>query len=742
MKKKDKATAALLAVFPTNESLATFAADSNNASSLQSFMDYASRNELIEKADLKSMDAFIARNARSSDDCMPPSGLTFGELLEKKDELLNFSLSVRSLTDRINTLMDQNGIELPRVSNPMLTRLKMKPADTPYKQHTLRSLAFWIGHERAGLGPVWNFETLRKLCPQHKPVEQYRDGVRIGFALFSRGDIIDHSVVNWLKKAISQYIEHSFGETLHGHWGKVRSHDLTSLYVDIPKEAIAGDPAAYRSCLKNAVSLTHQVAIRWGLSKYCSHNRFLSIGIVAGEFATLDNYLIPILNTKLSGDPIIRVSDYVRQCLLISDIRVILCRQPSEASLFNGEALRIWWITAFWSFLYFDFVPDLLEDRILKNNPSTEETLPQLLWFPEEPDINPLERDEANAIATFFKFPQNSLLGIEIAKTLYYRRRFQEAVEILRIVLSIDPTDPTARTLRMALFRELALEASPYSASENFFRQAEHEALYILEECRAKSEDFYCEYAAVFSAKAALALRRLRQKNWEPDENPDLAAIKKIIRDSLDTANYFFEKAMTVSSTAIRSSYSLNTTAVMKAILESDETLFTAPDKPLDSKPAVVARPSADRLRQIRLTKEDLPKQHQHDLIENIFVKRFRIHDESISLRSFRPNVHFCHAVALWDFSLVRTVAIAKRVLKTLEQALDLAAMAAKDNVCVYASTRGHVEILPAEDFMQHMSRALDMVRAFAGEDIMKRDDREILTYPTDLSSCLMTLNF
>ena len=32
----------------------------------------------------------------------------------------------------------------------------------------------------------------------------------------------------------------------------------------------------------------------------------------------------------------------------------------------------------------------------------------------------------------FLKYPHNSLLGVEIAKTLYYRRRFWEAIEILR----------------------------------------------------------------------------------------------------------------------------------------------------------------------------------------------------------------------------------------------------------------------------------------------------------------------
>ena len=57
------------------------------------------------------------------------------------------------------------------------------------------------------------------------------------------------------------------------------------LYVDFPKEEEAGDPASYRQCLRSAVSLAHQIAVRWALSKYCTKNRFLSIGIAAGEYA-------------------------------------------------------------------------------------------------------------------------------------------------------------------------------------------------------------------------------------------------------------------------------------------------------------------------------------------------------------------------------------------------------------------------------------------------------------------------
>ncbi|MCJ7833206.1 MAG: hypothetical protein MUQ20_02325, partial [Deltaproteobacteria bacterium] len=483
MKKKDKILSALLAVFPNIETFSQFSENRDNNKALQSFIAFAARNDLIKTEKGKSLEIFIRQHARSPQDCTPPNRLDFEELLEKKEELLKLNLSGRALTDRVNALIAENRIELPRVSNSMLTRLKKEPAATPYKQNVLRSLAFWLGHERGDLGPLWNFETLLKLCGRSKPSEHYREGVRIGFALYGRGDVIDHDIVGWLKKALKNYIEQSVGYFLYGRWGRIRSHDITTLYVDFPKEEEAGDPVSYRQCLRSAVSLAHQIAIRWALSKYCTKNRFLSIGIAAGEYSNLDNYLLPVLNAKLPGDPVIRVTDFARQCLLINDIRAILCERPTEITLFNGEALTIWWVTALWNTLYFDFVPDLLEDRILQNNPASQETLTRLLWSPPENRPKPDETNEPNAVTTFLKYPHNSLLGVEIAKTLYYRRRFWEAIEILRVVLSIDPTHLIARTLRMVIFRNLALNAPSYAVAEGLFRQAEQEALYIQEHC-------------------------------------------------------------------------------------------------------------------------------------------------------------------------------------------------------------------------------------------------------------------
>ncbi len=743
MNKKDKAASALLAVFPTPAIFLAFSEDVENTGALKTMLDYGKREGIIAASNAQDMENFVRRHARSLENCAPPRHLSFEKLLEEKDDLLKLNMSIRALTDRINTLLTENKINLPRVSNSMLTRLKKEQADTDYKQNVLRSLAFWLGHERADLGPKWNFETLQKLCRASESKEQtYHEGVRIGVALYSRGEVIDHEIVGWLKKTLKQYIEKSLGHFIYGRWGKVRSHDITTLYVDFPKEDKAGDPAAYRLCLRSAISLAHQISIRWALSKYCTKNRFLAIGIAAGEYTTVDNYLLPILNAKLPGDPVIRVTDHIRQCLLINDIRAILHGRPHETTLFNGEALTIWWVVGFWSTLYFDFIPELLEDPILKNNPVARETLISLLYFPQKEADRAVENSRPNAVTTFFKFPHNALLGIEIAKTLYYRRRFREALEILRIVLSINPTDITARTLRMVLTRNLALDAPSYAISEDLLHQIEQEALYVEEDSPMKSEDYYCECAVVYMVKAMQTLRYARLGGGSYDGLHDLTGTKRAVFTALEMAETLFKRAVAIAPIPIRSFYLLNSIKVLVAVLQNDDNLFIDPQSPLTGKRKIVLQPSLNIHWQMDYARENPSPALPYDFMERLMVTRGSIHDDSVSLEAYRPTTYFCHAVSIWDFLPVRTVAVARRALKMLHDAREIARSMAKDDIYIYSFTRTYGEMMPVEEFLLHMDQSIKMIEERTGNDLYARLDDEIIEDTDNPAPLLMTLNF
>ncbi len=130
MKKESNSLSALLAVFPTVETFTEFYENIDNKKAVESFVSFAFRNDLIKKEDGKSLQALVRQHSRPKTDLTPPNHLNFEDLLEKKEEILKMNLSGRALTDRVNALIKEHRIELPKVSNSMLTRLKKEPADT------------------------------------------------------------------------------------------------------------------------------------------------------------------------------------------------------------------------------------------------------------------------------------------------------------------------------------------------------------------------------------------------------------------------------------------------------------------------------------------------------------------------------------------------------------------------------------------------------------------------------------
>ncbi|MBI9075051.1 MAG: hypothetical protein JEZ02_06530 [Desulfatibacillum sp.] len=734
---------ALMAVFPTPGSFHQFAGNSENTKALASFTSFAAQNGILETDEVSSFEKFVAGNARPKEACKPPYQMNFGDFFDQKETLLELNISVRALTDRINALLDLYGIDLPRVGNSMLSRLKKEKADTTHKQNVLRSLAFWLGHDRGHLGPQWNYETLMELCRGGRQQVDHKEGVRIGFALYSRGDVIDHETVGWLKGELKGYIQQSIGRFVYGKWGKVRSHDITTLYVDLPKEEQVSNPASYRQCLRSALSLAHQIAIRWALSKYYSQNRFLSIGVAAGNFDSLDNYLLPILNAKLPGDPAIRLTDYARQCALINDIRALLCPGPAEITLFNDEALTIWWVVGVWSTLYFDFIPDLLKDKTLQNDPAST-TLFFTTLYPSVVSAQDVDGgDQPNALSTFLRFPHNSLLGLEIAKTLYYRRRFWDANEILRIILSLNPTHLNARTLRMVLLRNLALDAPSYAIAEGMFEQAHLEAAFILENCAFLSEDFYCEHAVLFLAQAMTTLRYLRKGNGAIEGEANADHHKRKIFAGLEKADSAFMNGMTVSPTGVRANYLLNSVKVIKSVLKNDDRIFSDPNRPVDGPPSTVRKPIYDLQWQLGYLREDLPQTRPYELMENVFKLYTEVHDDSISLQAYRPTTYYCTAVVWWDLFPERTVACARRTIRLLEGAADLAREMDKKDVCIYAFTRTYGEMIPAQEFVRHIEKMLRVVHAYVGADLSARKSTEVIEPPDGKPmNLLMTLNF
>jgi len=720
---KERVKSGLMAVFPTFETYRNFIEDDKG--DLEPFLRIARDNGIIGEEDgVKAFEAFIKANSRRPGECTPPAGLKLSELLEDKEKIIKSS--VRSLTDWINKLIKKfalnNMMPAGKVSNVMFTRLAREPANTIVKRNTLRLLSFWFGYNRPHLDPSWNYETLFKLCPREHKLER-NEGVRIGFSLHSRGDVIEDKTVRWLRKELQNCTK--FLELFQCK--KIKSYSITSLYLDLPKEGTVQEalthPRSFSRCVRDAISIAHQLSIRWALCPLSSPRRILTIGIAAGEFSNLDIYIQSILNVNLPGNSLIRVTDYARLCVLANDIRATFCSRPKEIEMPNGEALAVWWITRFWSTIYWDFVPVLLNDRLLQTFSRFNRESVKLFWLPEGQEKITDNEKGPNAITTFLRSPQDSFLGLEIAKTLFYRRNFFEANEILRLILSTEPSNLTARTLRISIFWNLGLDDSlPYSVSETYFKRAYEEAAFIEEICMAKDEDYYCEYGL---AKLGQALRILRliKKNRGKYEEDDIKLAKEDVYELLNDSVDIFEKGITISPTGNRSNFFSMCVRSLYRMLKKDEDFFKEPDKRILDTHHICKKTAQEFFLAAGLLRKDYPEDMQHYILEKRLANAVKAYDNSVLLRANRPNLKYVAASMLWDFSPMITVGMAEKVIEWLKAASEMAKRLEEDNICIYSVTRCHGDILPAETFVKHMERAIVEIENRAGrlEDLEGR---------------------
>lgn len=237
-------------------------------------------------------------------------------------------------------------------------------------------------------------------------------------------------------------------------------------------------------------------------------------------------------------------------------------------------------------------------------------------------------------------------------------------------------------------------------------------------------------------------LRYARQGKGSFDGRHDLGQSKKVVFTALETAEMLFKRALAVSPLPIRSYYLLNTIKVLTAVLTGDDNLFIDPHSLLTGKQAIISQSSRDLHWQSDYAREDQSSALPYDFMERLMVVRGIIHDDSVSLEAYRPTTYFCHAVSIWDFLPVRTVAVAKRTLKMLSDAREIARSMTKDDIYIYSFTRTYGEMMPVDEFVRHMDKSIKMIKERAGKDLYARMDGEIISDRVDPSPLLMTLNF
>lgn len=293
--------------------------------------------------------------------------------------------------------------------------------NTPKKRALVRILAFKLGQKYPELN--WHYDLL--LQPQENPeniVELPAEtaGVTITFHLQEQGDIIVPSDVTWLKNELIAYIEYLRLEN-HIHKRIMETVGATTFNLRTPKKpGPVEEPRLYREAIRNVMAIAHQMAPRWLLSASGSPRKKLIIIIHTGVMPEANATIQRILDIRLSAEPGIYLTDFAHLCALNASLKVSFelyaKNNNHQATGYSGD---LWSVSDFLSYSYYDYIPCLLEERMLPRSVSepSYESFKRELHFPEFSG-----QCSFGAITAMHRFPQSALLLTEIAKALHARR--------------------------------------------------------------------------------------------------------------------------------------------------------------------------------------------------------------------------------------------------------------------------------------------------------------------------------
>jgi len=563
-----------------------------------------------------------------------------------------------------------------------------------------------------------------------------KEGCRVALGLFSRGDFIDNDIIKWLAESIKEY-KKDFDQF---SVGTLHSYNVTTLYIDFYKKNDENNqfyhPIIFGKCINKAISLSYKLMISWLLSKYNTSKLFLFIGISAGIFSDLDFYshIQGILSEDIPNDPVIRMTDFTRQCVVMNDIRVLTCQIPKEKLIASGEIIKVWWLDGLWNTLYWDFIPKMIEDSVLLS----DEKLKNILWVSRNQISQ--KKNEDNAIITFLKSNHNTLLGLEIAKTLFYRRKFIEASEIVRIILSREPKNIIARTLNISILWNKGVTSDTYSKSELYFKSIEKESEYIEEYCDNKDEDNYCEYGFGILGHATTIIRFIKKGSLSFNKEKD-----KIL-ELLNKAESIFEKAKILSPTGSRSIFLLLYTRSLKSLIINDDNF---PCDSFNSKSYLQKNHKTfdtvinEMFSVIGWLHPNLKDPKEKLLFyEDRVYQAVKLHDDSTFLRTYTPGVLFCYSALIWDFNPFITKQTFNTVMKWLERAKKTAKELKDENLCIYSATKFNGENMTVETFLNHINKCISELTKVVDEIGLPENEYEIIDNISFKGIKLCLLNF
>jgi hypothetical protein len=478
--------------------------------------------------------------------------------------------------------------------------------------------------------------------------------------------------------------------------------------------------------------------MQWTLSPHQKSRRLLSIAIDAGTFSKeMDSHLDTIIRTKIQDDPVIRLTDFARQCALANDLKITLCPTPLKIELTTKEIVNIWWLDGFFSMIYEDFIPDMLSESNLPHSITELQRL--LVWYHKPAESFP-RKENTNAILSFFQNAQNSFFGLEIAKVLFYRKQYFESNEALRIILSLNPKNLVARTLRIMIFWNLGLEESSYDAAKIHFERSEEEARFAENTISEKTEEFYCEWAVGIIAHACSLARRLHAGESELDCGKD--KIQKLLR----SAEKKLLRGITISPTGYRSIFWFVFNTVLSNLLKNDPEIFQKAEIEsgcwkFNDQNEVVLDSVKEIFRSIGWLRENFSEEDLHQFVAQNVIQ---VYDASVSLRAYRPTLKYAYALFFWDFNPRVTVGAVKQIFSWLHEAKTLLSSLTDDFLYLYTCIRFFPELIHPDDFAMLIDNIIREINSVLEKnriwDLNQEEDDNKLVKTYGLNLCLLHL--
>lgn len=738
---------AILKVFPSQESFLAFKARDSTVSetSAANFIDWAFDNKIIPLADEKSLLAFIEKEKDYSFSSPPEEGYSFADLIDD----LRGEKSVNTFIKELNEIARL--FQMPVIQAAMITRMKADfDINTTKKRCLLRTLAFWIGQNLLRSG--WNYDTLCGLKESIRLPAESSAGIRLAVNLRGRGDIF--RAIRWLNDELVQSIRDL--KLYYIDRDRITVSE-TTLFLDIPiknastiEEPVAGD---YALPVRNGIAIAHQLAVRLDLSEHADGRKALTVAITAGVFSIdLDNQIQAILSAKFPDGSIIRMNSFAHLCCRLAEIKAIFDDPPKEVELYDAginRVMKVWTVSSLWSFIYYDFVPVLLENHIPRpRNKSAVADFKQALYY---------GKGENPAISAMNKHSQNTFLILEVAKVCIARKMFHEANRILSTILAVNPRHIVARTMRMLILLNLALEQIEFSICMRFFNLAFNEGKFVVENCVVEDEEFYNEYGLVYVGFAFRIFNLIRIADQEGKKT-----IAKILTDTfgnegivqeqesiimdflcekiiatLCTAETIFEKGRTLSPNGMgnRSIYWSIYSRSIRATLENNPTLFDKGKLLRDydhiwqkvllefySTLGWIDPPCNQTGSYNCLTLE------QETNIFNRLFKAIEVYDNSVLLRSYIPNIKYAYATALFDFNPRLTTEWVRIVLDLLKESRFEAEKLLDSDVGIYSITTCFSQIQDADEFLSYVNSTIDFIETEFKEELKQDNSYEIQT--------------